>query len=674
MKYPWRVTFPLCLLALWLAACTQEPLPAEVINPSVAIVKPSENAVEGPDVLVEVRASDRRGLAELRLRVNDDEPKPLEAKGRSQVSLKGLPEGQNTITFQAVNVDGRVTEVARRFGVDATPPVVELLEPSEGSVLAGQVRFLVRAADPLSNGVASGIGEVAFLLRGERVGLAQDVGPDPDREGFRRYALKVDTSNFPDGVAQVAAQAVDKVGNVGGAEVATNIVATREIQWLSPLPGVRLAGTVELRARVSPVEGVRAVEFFVEDGDGARTRLGEAVRDGEAYALSWSVLAVRPGTYSLVARYTDEAEVKAEAHLPVEVVTPFVIRTPVEGQEVGPGVNPPREIVPIEVVRNGALYGSLPEVTDVEVFINGGSAGLAPRVGGGGESFVFSWDTRRPVAPPEVSGAGGHNPDKSGERSIAARVRYASGEEDTLSVRVDFRASDVPTREIQWSSIALNTPFPGMRLAGAVELRAEVRPFEGVDRVEFFIEGDGGARGRIGEATLEEGAYVLSWQTWRVEPGDYILIARYTDEAGMQDEVGIPVRVATPFIIQTPLDLEEVGPGADREIVAIAVGLNGTLYGSLPEVTNVEVFINSGSAGYAAPIEGTSDVAYVFSWDTTVPVLPPANPLGNAGGHDPAKSGDRIITARVTHTFGEFLTPGVRVDFRPSPPDPDSDP
>jgi hypothetical protein len=101
--------------------------------------------------------------------------------------------------------------------------------------------------------------------------------------------------------------------------------------------------------------------------------------------------------------------------------------------------------------------------------------------------------------------------------------------------------------------------------------------------------------------------------------------------------------------------------GAGRQIVAVTIGVNGTILDDY-DVTSFDLFINGGlyAAGIAVNDDATSSRLAVFEWDTLV-----AGP-----GHDPSFSGDRMLTARVTFVDPETgavrreFTPGVLVNYQ----------
>lgn len=96
-----------------------------------------------------------------------------------------------------------------------------------------------------------------------------------------------------------------------------------------------------------------------------------------------------------------------------------------------------------------------------------------------------------------------------------------------------------------------------------------------------------------------------------------------------------------------------MGPGAGRAVVAVTVGINGTLPPGV-DVTKVEIYVNSQRLGEAqSAVAGDGSTIYVYTWDTTQ----------HAPGHDPTLSGDRVITARVYYTGGDTWTSGVLVSY-----------
>uniref|UniRef100_UPI001FAA7C13 Ig-like domain-containing protein n=1 Tax=Thermus neutrinimicus TaxID=2908149 RepID=UPI001FAA7C13 len=217
--------------------------------------------------------------------------------------------------------------------------------------------------------------------------------------------------------------------------------------------------------------------------------------------------------------------------------------------------------------------------------------------------------------------------------------------EATLGVTV----ANAPT--VVWLS-----PGANQKLAGFVTLRAEVRVIRVINRVDFYFGPDGNSWTKIpGTPTVSGNVYSLEWDILRVTPGSYLLKVVVEDVGGGVAEAIVPVEIASVFVITTPADGDAVGPGAGREIVTVTVGVNGTLPPGVT-INQVDVYINGQLAGTATQqIAADGSQVYVYVWDTSQPVP----------GHDPAKSGDRVITARVYYTGGETFTNGVRLNYQP---------
>ncbi|MFX6096927.1 hypothetical protein ABTF38_01180, partial [Acinetobacter baumannii] len=194
-------------------------------------------------------------------------------------------------------------------------------------------------------------------------------------------------------------------------------------------------------------------------------------------------------------------------------------------------------------------------------------------------------------------------------------------------------------------------PVPNQRIAGFIRLEAKVRAVRAVDRVEFYFGPDETNMARIPGSPIPspESVYSLDWNILRVEPGVYLLKAVAVDAGGFKDETTISVEISSPFVITTPRNGDLVGPRVQRSIVATTVGVIGTLPPGV-DVTQVVVYINGQEAGTATKQTATDgSQVYVYVWDT----------LRAAPWHDPTKSGDRVITARVYYTGGDTFAGGI---------------
>jgi hypothetical protein len=246
--------------------------------------------------------------------------------------------------------------------------------------------------------------------------------------------------------------------------------------------------------------------------------------------------------------------------------------------------------------------------------------------------YTLNWDTTRYA---------------DGQVTLKARAVDGAGNVQEATLQVTL--ANVP--RISWIS-----PAPNQQVAGSVTLEVEVQAPRGVSKVEFYFGPDENSLAKIpGTPTVSGNRYTLQWNVLRVEPGSYLLKAVVTDSLGSRSEASIPVVVGATFVISVPAEGDQVGPGAQRAIVTVTVGINGTLPPGV-SVSRVEVYINGQLQGPAtSSTAGDGSQVFIYTWDTT----------RSSPGHDPAKSGDRIITARIYYTGGDTWTNGVRVAYRP---------
>ncbi len=396
-----------------------------------------------------------------------------------------------------------------------------------------------------------------------------------------------------------------------------NLVVDRQapvVVWRRPADGAQVSGTVTLEVEATDNVGVAKVEFFA-----GSTKLGEVL--SAPYTFSWDTTAYPDGEVTLRARAVDGSGNSAEAALRVVVANrdrqaPVVVwRRPADGAQVSGTVT-----LEVEATDNVG-------VAKVEFFA--GSTKLGEVLSA---PYTFSWDT---TAYPD------------GEVTLRARAVDGSGNSAEAALRVVV--ANAP--EIYWVN-----PVANELVAGFVRLEAEVRAVRNVDTVEFYFGSNLDSLSKIpGTPTVSGSLYSLAWDVLRVTPGVYFLKAVVIDVAGARDEAVIPVQVGSAFVLDSPSDGDQVGPGANRTIVAVTVGVRGTLPPGV-SITQVEVYINGYLVGTAVrQTAGDGSEVYVFSWDTQIPSL----------GHDPNAPGDRVITARVYYTGGDTFTNGVRVLYLP---------
>ena len=216
---------------------------------------------------------------------------------------------------------------------------------------------------------------------------------------------------------------------------------------------------------------------------------------------------------------------------------------------------------------------------------------------------------------------------------------------------------------------AFLSPTPNKRLAGFVSIEVDLEASQGIQRAELFVDGDGGAGSvRVARMVTDPDAAPVvrdllsaSISTVDFETGIYGLRILLEDRAGDVIEEMLTVEFLTPFLITHPTDGE--GVGGSRQIVAVTIGVNGTILDDY-DVTSVDLYINGSLYAASIPVDDdpTSTRLIVYPWDTTDPGL---------GGHPIDAPGDRVLTARVyfedpaTSTARNEFTPGVIVNYQP---------
>ncbi|BFH75230.1 hypothetical protein TthTF19_03850 [Thermus thermophilus] len=577
-------------------------------KPQITILAPtSPVTLSSASLEVRVRVQDAHsGLKSVKLFAEntllEEKPGGSGEEYAFKVNRDTLPEGAVALRVVAEDLAGNTQEATVPVEVDRTPPTVVWKAPADGAVVSGTVTLEVEATDNV------GVAKVEFFAGSTKLGEATSAP----------FTFNWNTTAYPDGPVTLKARAVDAAGNAAEATL-TVTVANQDktpptVVWKAPADGAVVSGTVTLEVEATDNVGVAKVEFFA-----GSTKLGEAT--SAPFTFNWNTTAYPDGPVTLKARAVDAAGNAAEATLTVTVANqdktpPTVVwKAPADGAVVSGTVT-----LEVEATDNVG-------VAKVEFFAGSTKLGEATSA-----PFTFNWNT---TAYPD------------GPVTLKARAVDAAGNaaEATLTVTV----ANQP--KVFW----LN-PTPNQKVAGSVDLQVEVQALRPIDRVEFYFGPDENSMSKVpGTPTPSGNTYTLSWDVLQVQPGNYLLKVVVVDVQGSQAQATIPVEVGSAFVITTPAEGDKVGPGANRSIVAITVGINGTLPPGV-SVTRVAIYINGEYQGDAtSDTAGDGSQIYIYTWNTAQ----------SSPGHDPTLSGDRVITARVYYTGGDTWTNGVRVSYQP---------
>jgi hypothetical protein len=174
-----------------------------------------------------------------------------------------------------------------KSGTDATPPVVSITSPTNGSTVSGTVSIQVSATDNVA------VASVSLTVDGTTIGTS-NTAP---------YAFSWTTSS---GSHTIVAIAKDAAGNSASntitvsQNVVTSDITAPSVSIVSPANGSSVSGTVSVSVGASDNVGVKSVSLTV---DGALiSSLSTA-----PYNFSWNTTNVADGTHSLTATATDAA-------------------------------------------------------------------------------------------------------------------------------------------------------------------------------------------------------------------------------------------------------------------------------------------------------------------------------------------------------------------------------
>lgn len=315
-----------------------------------------------------------------------------------------LPEDLVALRVVAEDLAGNVQETLVSVTVDRALPTVVWKAPADGAVVSGAVTLEVEATDNV------GVAKVEFFAGSTKLGEATSAP----------FTFNWNTLGYPDGPVTLKARAVDATGNFAEATLTVTVANEPKVFWLNPTPNQKVAGSVDLQVEVQALRPIYRVEFYFGSGENSMSKVpGTPTPSGNTYTLSWDVLQVPPGNYLLKVVVVDAQGSQAQAMIPVEVGSAFVITTPAEGDRVGPGAN--RSIVAITVGINGTLPPGV-SVTRVEIYINGEYQGDATSdtAGDGSQIYIYTWNT--------AQSSPGHDPALSGDRVITAKVYYTGGD------------------------------------------------------------------------------------------------------------------------------------------------------------------------------------------------------------------------------------------------------
>lgn len=493
------------------------------------------------------------------------------------ITWNNVPVGMYNLTARATDNGGGVSiSPIINITVVNLPPVVTLTSPADASSFpaGSSVTFSATASDPDGT-----ISKVEFYYGTTKIG--EDL----------TAPYSITNNTLPVGVHSITARATDNGGSIANS-TAISITVTNvlpNVSITSPVNNATFsAGSViTIDATASDADGsISKVEFFY-----GTTKIGEDLTG--PYSIAWSN--PLPGTYSLVARATDNSgAIKASSPVAITITNtpPTVsITAPVDNAQFASGAT---------ITFNATAADVDGSIAKVEFFQGTTKIGedlTAP--------YSLAWVASLPT----------------GTYNIIARATDNAG---LVTSSSPIRVRIVNTRpDISITSPATQTTFVAF---SDITIEVSATDIDGtVSKVEFY---NGAVK--IGEDLT--GPYSFVWTA--VPEGTYSITATATDNVGGV-KVSAPITIVVNNISNIPPVVSITSP-ADGAIFDAGDDITFTANASDADGTIAKVEFYEGNVKLGEVLTGP----YVFTWVNV--------PLGNYS-----------ITAKAFDNFGETTTSTV---------------
>jgi protocatechuate 3,4-dioxygenase beta subunit len=293
---------------LMLASRTIGPVDA---HPTVAILNPAEGSTPAGNVSIQVDASDAEDpVGTLTVVWNVDGGTWQSATYNSTSGYyeaswdtASVSDGGHVINARATDSASNVATDSNNVTVDNVdlPPTATILNPAEGSTLAGNVSLQVDASDAED---PVGTLTVAWNVDG---GTWQ---PATYNSTSGYYEASWDTTSVSDGGHVINARATDSASNVATDSnnvTVDNVDLPPTATILNPAEGSTLAGNVTLQVDASDAEDPVGALTVAWNVDGGTWQSATYNSTSGYYEASWDTASVSDGGHVINARATDSA-------------------------------------------------------------------------------------------------------------------------------------------------------------------------------------------------------------------------------------------------------------------------------------------------------------------------------------------------------------------------------
>ncbi|MBM7556619.1 Ig-like domain-containing protein [Halanaerobacter jeridensis] len=294
-------------------------------------------------------------------------------------------EGDHTVIARAIDCVRQETEDENIYTVDNTPPVVDIVDPPDGSLVSGITEIDVTGSDNEC------LDRVELYIDGNLV-FTQSVAPGTNTA----FTFDWDTIVIADGLYNIRAVAIDCAGNEAVDQIQLIVDNTPPDVDKTPPSGSLVTGITPIEVTASDNICLDRVELYI-DGDLVETVADNGPGDNDPdpneikFIFDWDTTAVADGEHVIIARaidcvgnQTDDQNIYRVDNTPpvVDIIDPPDGST-VEG------------VTPIEVT------GSDNECLDrVELYIDGELVATESVAPGMETTFFFDWDTTQYLEGP----------------------------------------------------------------------------------------------------------------------------------------------------------------------------------------------------------------------------------------------------------------------------------
>jgi len=232
--------------------------------------------------------------------------------------LGGYSEGEHTISYWSIDRLGNREPINRLdVAVDETPPVCELTvgEPSyvygDTGIVSSHTPESLKAEDPVSRGVASGVGKIEWSINGQ------------DYESGDSCVVFYLVGD--DGVYKVDYFAVDHVNNSGVEQSMIFVLDNTppSVEIICPPDSVMVNQDVRIKARIYDLH---MAHWYLEYGRGTDPGVWDLISEGRSdtsgYVGEWIATSSEDGVYAIRLRAVDHAGNESEDRILLRVGEP----------------------------------------------------------------------------------------------------------------------------------------------------------------------------------------------------------------------------------------------------------------------------------------------------------------------------------------------------------------